>query len=210
MTLKEILKAKGLSDEEIESVIGEMKQNKIFTTNEENLDIRYSKLKGDDDALTAQHGEATKLIDQLKADAKGNETLQGKLSTYETQIADLTKQLNEQRLDAAMDRKLTLAGARPADFDYLKFQWRKKGEITLDESGEIKGGDDAIAGLKTQYGAQFESEKASRVIEPHKLPDRNSGNGTAITKEEFNKMGYNSRVKLKEENPELYTQLMKG
>ena len=30
------------------------------------------------------------------------------------------------------------------------------------------------------------------------------------TKEEFNKMGYNSRVKLKEEKPELYAQLMKG
>lgn len=41
MTLQEILKAKGLSDEDIESVIGEMKQNKIFTAAEENLDIRY-------------------------------------------------------------------------------------------------------------------------------------------------------------------------
>ena len=47
MTLQEILKAKGLDDTAVESVIGEMKQNKIFTASEENLDVRYGKLKGD-------------------------------------------------------------------------------------------------------------------------------------------------------------------
>ena len=51
MTLQEILKAKGLDDKAVESVIGEMKQNKIFTSNEENLDIRYNKLKTDFDSL---------------------------------------------------------------------------------------------------------------------------------------------------------------
>ena len=44
MTLQEILKAKGMSDEDIESTIGEMKQNKIFTTSHENMDVRYPKL----------------------------------------------------------------------------------------------------------------------------------------------------------------------
>lgn len=31
MTLQEILRAQGLTDEQIEKVVGEMKQNKIFT-----------------------------------------------------------------------------------------------------------------------------------------------------------------------------------
>lgn len=207
MTLQEILKSKGLSDKDVEAVIGEMKQNKIFTTNEENLDIRYSKLKADHDNLTAQHGESTKLIEQFKAEAKGNEALQGKLTAYETQIADLTKQLNEQKLDAAMDRKLTLAGAKPADFDYLKFQWRKKGDITLDESGEIKGGDDAIAGLKTQYKAQFESAENSRVIEPHKLQDRKEEGG-AMTRAELLRKPYAERAAFANENPEAYNTIM--
>ena len=78
MTLQEILKNQGLTDEQIEAVIGEMKQNKIYTTNEENIDIRYNKLKADHDSLTAQHGESTKLIEQLKKDAGANEALQGK------------------------------------------------------------------------------------------------------------------------------------
>ncbi|MED9969924.1 MAG: hypothetical protein UFA98_07950 [Ruminococcus sp.] len=82
MTLQEILKAKGLDDTAVESVIGEMKQNKIFTASEENLDVRYGKLKGDFDALTKQHGESTTLIEQLKKDSKGNEALQGKITEY--------------------------------------------------------------------------------------------------------------------------------
>ena len=210
MTLQEILKAKGLADEVIESVLGDMKQNKIFTASEENLDIRYKKLKDEHDALTTQHGEATQLIEQFKAGAKNNEALQGKITSYETTIADLTKQLEDQKVDSAMDRKLTAAGAKAEDLDYLKFQWKKKGEITLDDNGEIKGGDDAIAGLKTQHPVQFATANNQREIDPHKLPDRDKNDGTTITQEQFNKMGYNSRVKLREADPELYNQLMKG
>lgn len=210
MTLQEILKAKGIGDDIIASVLGDMKQNKIFTASEENLDIRYKKLKDDHDALTTQHGEATQLIEQFKAGAQNNEALQAKITSYESTIADLTKQLDDQKVESAMDRKLTAAGAKPEDLDYLKFQWRKKGDIALDDNGEIKGCDDAIAGLKTQHPVQFASATNQRTLEPHKLPDGNNNDGTTITKEQFNKMGYNSRVKLREADPELYNQLMKG
>lgn len=210
MTLQEILRAKGMSDVDIESTLGEMKQNKIFIAGEENLDIRYKKLKDEHDTLTAQHGESTKLIEQFKVDAKNNEVLQGRITSYEAQIADLTKQLDDQKIEAAMDRKLTTAGAKPDDLDYLKFQWRKKGEITLDDNGEIKGADDAIAGLKTQHPVQFASASEQRELQPHKLHDRTDNSDNTVTKEEFEKMGYNSRVKLKENDPELYAQLMKG
>lgn len=208
MTLQEILKAKGMSDEDIESIIGEMKQNKIFTTAHENMDVRYPKLKADHEALTAQHGEANKLIDQFKAGAKDNETLQGKITSYESTIADLTKQLNEQKLDAAMDRKLTAAGAKPDDFDYLKFQWRKKGDITLDDNGEIKGGDDAIAGLKTQHPVQFTSANNQREIDEHQLPDRTRQDQGGMTKAEFLRKPYAERVAFATENPDAYKTIM--
>lgn len=210
MTLQEILKAKGMSDEDIAVVLADMKQNKIFTTIHENMDVRYPKLKTDHDTLTAQYGESARLIEQLKAGGADNEALQGKITAYEAQIAQLNAQLNDQKIDSAMDRKLTAAGAKPEDFDYLKFQWRKKGEVTLDDNGEIKGGDDAVAGLKTQHPVQFASAATQRELEPHRLPDRNKDGGNTVTKEEFNKMGYNSRVKLKETDPELYNQLTKG
>lgn len=210
MTLQEILKAKGMADEVIESVIGEMKQNKIFTTQHENMDVRYPKLKADHETLITQQGEASKLIEQFKAGAKDNEVLQGKITSYETTIADLTKQLEDQKVESAMDRKLTAAGAKPEDLDYLKFQWRKKGDVVLDDNGEIKGGDDVVTELKTQHPVQFATATNQRELEPHKLPDRNKDGGTTVTKDDFNKMGYNSRVKLKETDPELYAQLTKG
>lgn len=209
MTLQKILKAKGMSDEDIESTIGEMKQNKIFTTSHENMDVRYPKLKADHDSLTAQHGESTKLIEQFKAGAKDNEALQGKITSYEAIIENLTKQLNEQKIDAAMDRKLTSAGAKPEDLDYLKFQWRKKGEITLDDNGEIKGAEDAVAGLKTQYPVQFASTVEQRELQPHTLHDRKDGDG-GMTKAEFLRKPYAERVAFANENPEAYNTLMKN
>lgn len=168
MTLQEILKAKGLSDEDVESIIGEMKQNKIFTTAEENLDIRYGKLKGDHDTLTKQHKEATDLIEQLKNDNAGNAELQGKITGYETTIADLTKQLEQEKVDSAL--KIALLEAKVQDVDYLTFKIKEKGEVKLDENGKIKGFDDTIAALKTQFPNQFVTVDDQRQIDPQPLP----------------------------------------
>ena len=79
---------------------------------------------------------------------------------------------------------------------------------TLDENGKIKGWEDKVAALKTQLPTQFETAGSKQIIE-NKLPHEETP-GTAITREEFNKMGYNSRVALRKENPEQYEQLMKG
>lgn len=210
MTLQEILRAKGMADDAIEGVLGDMKTHKIFTTSHENMDVRYPKLKGEHDTLVSQHDEAVKLIEGFKADAQNNEALQGKITGYEATIADLTKKLEDQKIEAAMDRKLTAAGAKPEDLDYLRFQMRKKGDLALDDNGEIKGGDEIIDGLKTQCPAQFVSEANKLEIQPHELPGRKEDGGGTVTKADFEKMGYESRVKLKESNPELYTQLTKG
>lgn len=171
MTLQEILKAQGLSDEQIEKVIGEMKQNKIFTANEENLDIRYGKLKGDHENLTKQHSEATALIEQLKKDNKGNEALQGKVTGYETKIAELEKELEQSKVDSAL--KIALLEAKVQDVDYLTFKIKEKGEVILGEDGKIKGIDDTLTALKTQFPNQFVTEAQQLNVQPQKLPDNN-------------------------------------
>lgn len=167
MTLQEILKAKGLSDEDVKAIIGEMKQNKIFTASEENLDIRYGKLKGDFDNLTAQHGESTKLIEQLKAGTKDSEKMQGQITAYETQVSELQAQLRKTQIDSAV--KVALLGAKVTDIDYMAFRLNEKGDLELDDQGNIKGIEDKIAGLKTQYPKFFEDVKKEE-IEPNPLP----------------------------------------
>ena len=205
MTLNEILKAKGMSDEDIAVILNDMKQNKIFTASEENLDIRYKKLKDEHDALAEQHTQSTNLIEQMKADVKGNEALQGRIATYESTIATLQDQLKQTQVDSAI--KVALLGAKATDVEYMTFKLKEKGEIELDEQGNIKGIDDKLAGLKTQFPTQFESNTEERELQVHTLHDRQQNDGATVTKEDFKKMGYDSRVKLKESDPELYAKL---
>jgi hypothetical protein len=74
----------------------------------------------------------------------------------------------------------------------------------LDDNGNVKGIDDKIKGMKTQFPSQFEAG-SQKKIEEHKLPDDH--NEPKVTKEEFAKMGYQQRNKLFNENPELYNEL---
>lgn len=161
MTLQEILKAQGLTDEQIEKIISGMKQNKIYTAGEENLDTRYSKLKADHEGVNKQLTEANALIEQLKKGTTDNEALQGKITTYESTVADLQKQLEQERLDSAVKIALLSAGCK--DVDYITFKLKEKGELSLDESGKIKGMDDKLAALKTQFPTQFESVKDNKI-----------------------------------------------
>lgn len=207
MTIAEILKAKGLDDATINGILEDMKANKVFTASEENLDIRYGKLKTDHDGKLKELTEAQNLIAELKKSNKGNEDLQGKITAYEGQVAELQKELEQTKLEAAI--KVELLSSKALDVDYLTFKLKEKGELALDENGKIKGWEDKVAALKTQFPTQFECS-STKKYEEYKLPDQQGGGDQTISKEEFNKMGYNARVELKRTNPEQYSQLTKG
>lgn len=206
MTLAELLKAKGIDDATAKGILDEMKSNKIFTASEENLDVRYGKLKTDHEGKLAELTEAQNLIAELKKSSKGNEDLQGKITAYETQVAQLQAELEQTKLDSAI--KVELLSSKALDVDYLTFKLKEKGELALDENGKIKGWDDKLAGLKTQFPTQFEGSGSKKVIE-NKLPD-DPGGGDSVTKEDFSKMSYQERLKLFNENPETYAELTKN
>lgn len=208
MTLAEILKAKGVSDDIAAAVLADMKTNGIFTASEENLDVRYGKLKGEHETATKQLGEANALIETLKKSTKGNEDLQQKITTYEGQVATLQAELAQAKLDSAINVGLLAAGVKPDDVDYVTFKLKQKGELSLDDSGKVKGWEDKIAALKTQLPAQFEGSGAKKVIE-NRLPTDQSHEGT-VTKEDFAKMGYQDRLKLFNENPAAYAEMTKS
>ena len=154
---------------------------------------------------------ANGLIEELKKGTKGNEELQGKITGYETQVADLQAQLQETKINSAL--KVALLSEKVTDLDYVTFKINEKLKeqgktLELDENEKIKGWDDLISGMKTQLPNHFEGNIKPQV-DPNKLPDQ-TNDKPSLTKEEFNKMGYNSRVKLKEENPELYETMTKG
>jgi VCBS repeat-containing protein len=207
MTLQEILKAKGLTDEQIESTIGEMKQNKIFTASEENLDTRYGKLKADHDGVTKQLTEANTLIEQLKKGNSDNETLQTKITDYESKVATLTAENEKLKIDGALKVALLDAGAKASDLDYLMF---KAGagdkDLKIGDDGKLKGQEDLISGLKTQFPNNFATTEQKQIQE-HKLEKGADNQTKTVTAEDFAKMGYQDRLKLFKEQPDTYAEL---
>lgn len=170
---------------------------------------KYDSLQALLDGKTTELDTANGLIAELKKGTKGNEDLQGKITGYETQVQQLQAELEKTKLENAI--QLALRDAKAVDPDYLAFKLREKysaDELTLDENGKIKGMDDKLAGLKTQFPAQFEGSGSKKVIE-NKLPDKHGG-GDSVTKDDFAKMSYQERLKLFNENPDTYAELTKN
>lgn len=204
MTMAEILKANGIDDAAAKAVLDAMKANKLFTASEENLDIRYGKLKSDHEGTAKQLADANTLIEELKKSNKGNEGLQEKLAAYETQVQQLQAELEQTRIDAAV--KVGLLGSKALDVDYLTFKLKAKGDaLTLDENGKIKGWNEKIASLKTQFPNQFEASGRKNIIE-NRLPDQEGR--TSLSRSEILKKPYAERQKIFEENPEAFRAAM--
>lgn len=156
MNFKELLKAQGLSDEQITAITGAMTKEKIYTTTEENIEERYSKLKGKKEDLEEQLKTATGTITELKKSNKDNEDLQAKVKEYETTIETLKNDSNTKirnlSIDSAIDK--LLIGAKHTEL--LKSQFdREKLEVT--EDGTIKGLDEQFKGLKENYKDFFQT-----------------------------------------------------
>jgi hypothetical protein len=208
MTIADILKAKGISDELVQAVLDDMKTNSIYTASEENLDVRFNKLKTQNDSVNQQLTEANNLIAEMKKSTKGQEELQGKVTAYEQQIATLQAQLEETQIDADMHVALLAEGVKPDDIDYVMFKLKAKGKLERGDDGKIRDMDDKIAALKTQLPAQFTGDKKKNILE-NKLPnDPDSGNHDGITRETLLKKPYAERMRIYNENPEAYKNAM--
>ena len=189
------------------------KQIKLENINSGNY---VSKLKYEDivQQLSGKQSEIDKangLIAELQKGTKGNEELQGKITGYETQVADLQKQLAETKIKSAL--KVALLSEKALDIPYMTFKvdekMKEQGKtLELDENENIKGWDDMLSGLKTQFPTQFDSTKNQKTVEPIVLPPQQKQDG--ITKAELLKKPYAERQKIYNENPEAYKEIMKS
>lgn len=204
--LKELLN-KYLGDEaKVTAFMEEMKQSKIFTTAEENIDKRYSKLKTDFDSKTKEHQEALNLIEQLKTTNAGNEALQGKITEYENTIATLQQEKIKMQDEADLKMMFLSGNAKPEDVDYLMYRMNKSGTtIKKNDKGEITNKDEILKGMQKNFPSNFK-EQSKREVEVQKLPN-SEGDNKIVTKEQFDRMSYRKRLELNNSNPELYNEL---
>lgn len=162
-------------------------------------------LKGKTTELETANG----LIAELKKGTKDDEGLQTKIGEYETQVSQLQEQLQETKLKSAI--KVALLSEKALDVDYLTFKLESKlkeenKSIELDDNDNIKGWDDLISGLKTQFPTQFGSS-VTKKFEEKKLEDSDDSKG--LTRAEILKKPYAERAAIYAENPEAYNEAMK-
>ena len=209
--LKQIFSA---TDEQANSFSAALKANNIYTTSHENMDVRYPKMKTDYEGAVQERDAANATIAELKKVAKGQADMQAIITNHEGTIQKLTEQLAQEKLNAAI--KVGLLSAKASDVDYLTFKLNEKlkadGEtLTLDDNGNIKGWNERVDGLKTQFPNMFEAVNEGGNPDGYEvvpLPLRKgSGGNDAPTKESFRNMTYEQRVALKQQNEALYRQL---
>ena len=202
MNFVEILKANGLTDEVIAKVSADMKANKVYLASEENLDVRYNKLKLESEANAAELQKSQALIKDLQSGTKANEELQSKIKEYESEIKELKANNEKQRLESALDR--ALIEAKVQDVDYVKFKLKEKGEeLKLDENGKLANVKDILDGLKIQLPNQFSSTE--KKVDELKLP---TPQGEKAVKD-YSKMTYAERVKLFQEDRDTFDAITK-
>ena len=204
MNLKEIMLANGIDNAVIDKIASEMKANKIYTASEENLDIRYGKLKNEHTALTQQ---ATDLQSQIAQFEQLKVQLTSQTEEANKKIAEMQSENAKIKADYALER--ALMEAKVQDVDYMKFKIKEKHPdgFKLDENGKIESINTVIDDLKVQFPNQF--AKTEKKIEEKKLEKSDNDNG-GISSEQFSKMNYHERAKLFKENPEQYAELNKN
>lgn len=214
MTLNEILNANGVAEDVATAILAAMKENKIFTASEENLDIRYGKLKTDHEGVTKQLNEANATIESLKKSTKGQEDAQQKIAAYEQQVQQLNQQLADEKWRNRARLGLMQAGADDIDYVLYKLEesMNKDGkERKLTDADEIEGWADLLKNMQTQLPKRFPTSDDGddyEIFNPNR-PKGGEGGDMSVTKERFAAMGYEERMAIKQKNEKLYNSLVK-
>lgn len=201
MTLEELLKAQGFTDEQISAILKAMRENKIYTTMEEKIEERYAKLKIERDDLKVKLEAADKTIEDLKVANKDNDTLQTTIKAHETTIAtmktDYENKIREMSIQSAIRNKLT--DTKYPELLETKFD---KAKLSVSEDGTVLGIDEQLASIKEQYKDLFAPEVEGK--DPFNKTKTPSGVKNPWSKEHFN---LTEQAKILKENPELAAQL---
>lgn len=143
--------------------------------------------------LKKQSGDNQELKDQIKQMEKDNQQVQD----------DLNQKLEQQKKESKLELALKDAQARnPKAVKALL----DSDKISLDGDNLI-GLEDQLKGLKESDAYLFGEDKPAGLQGRDPVPGNDDHKPKEVTKEQFNKMGYQERAQLFQEQPDVYKQL---
>lgn len=169
MKLSEILKAQGLTDEQINKIQASMKENKVYETTLEKADERYTKLKGQKEDLEGQLKTANDTIADLKKNNADNETLQNTIKDHEATIATLKKEAETKDFNYALDA--VLKDNKCKNSKALKALLNMEG-IKLNE-GKFEGLEEQLKTLKEKVIATYLMQRKNNQVEVVLIQEEN-------------------------------------
>lgn len=199
---KEELKALGVTDEAADKIVEDYGKNYVSKA-------QFNATNEEKKAAKTELAQIKMELDGLKEKAKGNEDLSKQIEELKKQSEAREKEYSQKvknmEIDGIVDRALLTAKAKSV----------KAVRALLDlngaevEDGKIKGLDKQIEKLVTEAGYLFGDDKPNVKGATPGSHGGNKPNG-GVTQEQFNKMSYGERVKLYNEDKELYDQLTNG
>ena len=201
----EVLKKCGVEEDKANEIVKAMGEAKIYTTNLENVDVRYNKLQEQKKQLE----EASKSYEnQLKDLQKNNADVEA-LNKLVEQLQLSNKELetnHKQEMDRlqfnfALDGALTNAKSKNnkalkalLDMNSIKYQ-----------EGKCEGLQEQIEALQKDASYLFDLETAPQNTGG--LGNFGRGNSSTITKEQFRSMSYMEKMDLYNKDKDLFNQL---
>ena len=197
--VREILSAAGVTSENMSEAVDKIIDGHVTSVNALREDI--AKYKADAEKLATVQKE----LDDMKANTNDSwkekhDKLKGEFDTYKKDVE--AKETHSKKVEAykaiLRDANLSEKGIEKA----IKYaEWDK---IELEADGKLKGASDHIKAVKEDWAEYVTSTTTTGA--KTSTPPANNGN-SGVTKEDFQKMSYKDRLKIYNENPDLYNEL---
>ena len=203
----EILKNCGVEEEKANEIVKAMNEAKIYTTNLENVDVRYNKLQEQKKQLEEVSKTYQKQLEDLtknNADVEALNKLVEQLQLSNKELEENhSKEMYNLQFNFALENALT--GAKSKNNKALK---------ALLNMDNIKYQEGKLEGLQEQIEAL--QKDASYLFDLNTAPTNTGGlgnfgrgnNNSTITKEQFNKMSYSERMNLYQNDKATYDALV--
>lgn len=201
----EVLKKCGVEEEKANEIVKAMGEAKIYTTNLENVDVRYNKLQEQKKQLEEASKNYQKQLEELtknNADVEALNKLVEQLQLSNKQLeANHKTEMEKLQFDYALEGALNSAKSKNnkalkalLDMNSVKYQ-----------EGKFEGLQEQIEALQKDASYLFDLDTTPQNTGG--LGNFGRGNNPTITKEQFRSMSYMEKMNLYNKDKDLFNQL---